>query len=50
MNAKNGALTFAFTIAGACIGYAMRESMGLPYVVLVVGSIGAMAALFGDDK
>lgn len=47
-NAKNAALTFAFTVAGACIGYAMKESMGLPYTVLIVGAIGAMAALFED--
>lgn len=50
MSAKNGALTFAFTIAGACLGYSIQEPIGLSMVVALVGAIGGMAALFGDEK
>lgn len=38
------ALTFAFTVAGACLGYAIKDPATLFMIVVVVAAIGAIAA------
>ena len=49
MNAKNGALTFAFTIAGACIGYALKDAAFLVLATVTIAGIGAVAAAFEEQ-
>ena len=49
-NSKNGALTFAFTIAGGCIGYAINQHPLLAVGVIVVAGIGGFAAWLGDSE
>lgn len=49
MNAKNGALTFAFTIAGGCLGYAMNQHVLIGMVLGVVAFIGGFAAAYKDE-
>lgn len=49
-NLKNGALTFAFTVAGGCIGYAINQHPLLAAGVLVVAGIGGFAACLGDPE
>lgn len=48
MNTKNGALTFAFTIAGCCIGYAVKDTAFLVLVTFIIGCVGFVAASFED--
>lgn len=43
------ALTFAFTIAGACIGYLISRESDMTMVVFVVAGIGAFAAAMSGD-
>ena len=50
MNAKNGALTFAFTFAGGCLGYAMNQHPLIGLVLGVVAMIGGFAAAYKDDQ
>lgn len=44
------ALTFAFTVAGACMGYALNNSpeMLIPFVI-IIGFAGAAAAAWSGD-
>lgn len=49
MNAKNGALTFAFTIAGGCLGYSINYHPQIAMVLGVVAFIGGFAAAYKDE-
>ena len=50
-NVAQGALTFAFTVAGTCIGFACRSETALCITAAFVAAIGGMAAaLAGDSK
>jgi hypothetical protein len=49
MNAKNGALTFAFTIAGGCLGYATNYHHLMGFVIWVVAIIGGFAASYKEE-
>ena len=45
------ALTFAFTIAGACAGYSIKvDGGGMAMVVFLIASIGAMAAGLSGEQ
>lgn len=49
MNAKNGALTFAFTIAGGCLGYAIHSHPLIAMVLGIVAIIGGVSAACQDS-
>jgi len=49
MNAKNGALTLAFTIAGGCIGYAINYHPLMGFVLWVVAIIGGFSAAYKEE-
>lgn len=49
MNAKNGALTFAFTIAGGCLGYAINSNPVIAFILVTVAIIGGFAAAYKDE-
>ena len=49
MSAKNGALTFAFTIAGGCLGYAINHHPLVGLILGVVAMIGGFAAAYKDE-
>lgn len=44
------ALTFAFTIAGACMGYFARESYMIIVAIIFIGFIGGFAAAMCGDN
>ena len=45
------AVTGAFTVAGACIGYGLREAMELMVVVVfIIAIVGAMSAAFFGQR
>ena len=44
------AFTFAFTVAGACLGHAINEPVSLSLAVFVIASIGGIAAAMSGDN
>ena len=44
------ALTFAFTIAGACLGYTQMRPEALCFLVGIVAFVGAIAAASSGDN
>lgn len=49
MNAKNGALTFAFTIAGGCLGYAINYHSLIAMVLGFLAIIGGFSAAYKEE-
>jgi len=49
-NIAQGALVFAFTIAGACIGFVCKTNSDMGLVVGVVAALGGLAAMIAGDK
>lgn len=48
MNVKNGALTFAFTIAGACIGWAVEDAGLCAIMIFSFSMIGGFLSANAD--
>jgi hypothetical protein len=44
------ALTFAFTVVGACLGYSINEPLTLILITIIIAGVGGLAAALSGEN